>query len=137
MYTLSITLLLLISLSSFASAPLNPVKDFSAKKIVTLYLAAIANGQGEFNKHILADDFEYRNSVNNTSFNKKEYAKFLKANDNISYNCKTHYTVLDETSNTCIAKTTMKFEKFTRVDYITLQRSKDGWKVSKVVTTYP
>src|SRR5690606_12133363 len=81
--------------------------------------------------------FEYRNVNNNDRAGKKEYIKFLKANKNRQYDCKSNYEILSQDGKVCIAKATMVFDNFTRVDYITLNQGKDGWKVSKVETTYP
>lgn len=72
-----------------------------------------------------------------TTFQRSSIALFLKATKGLKYDCKTSYEILDEAGQTCIAKTTMKFDNFTRVDYITLSKSQDGWQVSKVLTTYP
>src|SRR5690606_23119293 len=99
---------------------------------------ATALGNTEFNEQLFAKDFEYYVAgLTVSKFNKKQYTKFLKQNTGLQYDCKTTYEILDESGSSCIAKATMQFENFTRVDYITLCRKKDSWQVSKVVTTYP
>ncbi|MFD2594833.1 nuclear transport factor 2 family protein [Sphingobacterium griseoflavum] len=123
---------------SFASGgPTNPLKVHGSVHIISTYLEAITLGSTDLNQFLFADDFEYRNSANNNKCNKKEYSKHLKANEGVKYDCTTTYDILDETRQACIAKATMQFSNFTRVDYVTLNRTDDGWKVSKVVTTYP
>ncbi len=52
------------------------------------------------------------------------------------YDCKSSYEILSQDGKVCVAKATMAFDNFSRVDYITLNQGKDGWKVSKVETTY-
>lgn len=131
------SLLILGSLNSFASANTNPLKEFNTLDVVASYVETIALGNSDFNKHLFADDFEYQNTANNQKANKKEYLSFLNANKGLKYDCTTTYQILDETKDACVAKTTMQFVGFSRVDYVTLRKSKDGWKVSKVVTTYP
>ncbi len=136
--TLMTAAMLFGSLQSFAiSGPTNPLKDHKSVHIISTYLEATTLGSTDLNKFLFADDFEYRNTANNDKFNKKEYSNHLKANKGIKYECKTTYDILDETGHACVAKATMQFNNFTRVDYITLNRTDDGWKVSKVVTTYP
>lgn len=135
--TIATLFTLAFSFSSFAKETTNPLKDVNTKKIALTYVEAISLGNIDFNKHLFTADFEYTNAAVNQSSNRSEYLAFLKANKDIKYNCKTTYEILDEAGATSVAKATMKFENFTRVDYITMVQTKEGWKVSKVVTTYP
>ncbi|TDS14696.1 nuclear transport factor 2 family protein [Sphingobacterium paludis] len=135
--TLAAAFIMISSFSSFAAEKTNPLKDFTSAKIITSYLEATTLGSIAFNKFLFADDFQYRNSVNKVIYNKREYLNFLKTHKGITFNCKTSYEMLDQTGKACVAKATMEFKHFTRVDYITLNQDQDGWKVTKVVTTYP
>ncbi|PRD52707.1 nuclear transport factor 2 family protein [Sphingobacterium gobiense] len=135
--TIAAALIMVTSLSSFASTKANPLKDVESNMVIGTYLEAVTVGSIDLNKFLFADDFEYRNVNNNDRAGKKEYIKFLKANKNRQYNCKSNYEILSQDGKVCMAKATMVFDNFTRVDYITLNQGKDGWKVSKVETTYP
>ena len=121
---------------TYASYVSNPLKEKDAKSIMITYVNAITLGMDEYNKYLFADDFEYKNSVNNDSFNKKEYLKFLNSSKGLKFNCRSEYKILDQTGNSCIAKAMLKFDNFTRIDIITLQLTNDGWKISKVITNY-
>lgn len=129
--------LMIVSLNSFSNPVLNLLKEKSSKVIITSYIEAITLGSDIYNKYLFCDNFQYSNTANNDSFNKKQYLKFLKDTKGSKFNCHTHYQILDETGKSCVAKATMKFDHFTRVDYITLNKTPEGWKVSKVITTYP
>lgn len=134
--TTATAIMFIMTLSAFANT--NPLKNLNSKKIVASYVEAITLGNDGLNGYLFAEDFEYQNSTRQEKFNKKQYTEFLEQTKGIKYDCTTTYTVLDETGNSCIAKATMKFDGgFSRVDYITLTRDKDSWKISKVVTTYP
>lgn len=133
--TITTAIMLISTFSAFASN--NPLEKLNSTSIVATYVEAITLGNYDLSGHLFAEDFEYQNSTNPAKYNKKQYTKFLKENKGTKYDCVTTYTVLDETGNSCVAKATMKFATFTRVDHITLTRSKDSWKVSKVITTYP
>ena len=135
--TIATALLMIVSLSSFASSAIDPLKNMNTKAFLMTYIEATTVGSDMYNAYLLADDFEYVNTANKDSSNKKAYLKFLKANKGLKFDSKTSHEILDETGKTCIAKATSTFENFTRVDYITLNKTVDGWKVSKVVTTYP
>lgn len=135
--TIAITMILFVSFGSFAAEKLDPLKDYNSKSIVHVYLEATTLGSIGMNKFLFADDFEYHNTASNKRFEKKEYTSFLNKHKGLKFNCETDYEILDESGQACVAKATMKFSNFTRVDYITLNHSKEGWKISKVVTTYP
>lgn len=134
--TIATVITLAFASSSFAKAPTNPLKDYNAKKIALTYVEALTMGNIEFNKHLFTKDFTYENAANNQVVNKRQYLDFLKANKGLVYDCKTSYELLDQVGKASIAKATMKYDNFTRVDFITIQQTEDGWKVSKVVTTY-
>lgn len=135
--TIATALLMIASFSSFAAENFNPLKNVATAKILNTYLEATTLGSTDLNNFLFADDFEYRNSANGDKFNKKQYSTFLKAHKGVQFDCETTYEILDESGQACVAKATMKFSNFTRVDYITLNQTKEGWKVSKVVTSYP
>ncbi|MFD2969233.1 nuclear transport factor 2 family protein [Sphingobacterium bambusae] len=135
--SIATALIMISSFCSFAADKNNPLRNLESAKIITTYLEATTLGSIDLNKYLFADDFQYRNSVNKDSYNKKQYLEFLKAHKGVTFNCKTSYEILDQSGKACVAKATMVFKHFTRVDYITLNQDKDGWKVSKVVTTYP
>lgn len=123
---------------SLAAESANPLKNRKTTEILAYYVEAITLGNLDFNNQLFTNDFEYQNTSNSPQkINKKTYVNYLKQNKGLKYDCKTTYHILDETSDTCIAKAVMKFEHFTRIDYITLRRGTENWQVSKVVTTYP
>lgn len=135
--TITTAFMMMISLSSFAAEKNNPLKSAATTSVISNYLNSIAAGANEANKFLFTNDFKYENKANNSAANKKEYLKFLKNTKGLKYDCETDYQILSETQDACIAKTTMQFKNFTRVDYIKLVHTEDGWKVNEVTTTYP
>lgn len=134
--TILTAVLMVISLSSYANSIVNPLKEKMAKDILLNYVEATSIGSTAHNTYLFTDDFEYENTANHDKFNKKDYLKFLKENEGITYQCKTTHEMLDQSGNTAVAKSTLVFENFIRVDYITMTQSKDGWKISKIITSY-
>ncbi len=139
-FTLITALVFTCSLSSFATSPANGANSVaSASQAITSYITSITKGETALNNLVYAKDFEYRNAadVQHRRYNRKQYLEFLKHNKGLSFDCHTSFQILDEVGNTSLAKVTMQFKDFTRVDYVTLHTDGDIWKVSKVVTTYP
>lgn len=134
--TIATVFALVIGLSASAKPLANPLRSMDSKAIVKTYLETLTTGDLQFNKHLYTNDFNYQNAHNNTEVSKTAYLNFLKSTKGLKYNCETSYEILDQTSVTTVGKATMKFPTFTRVDYITLQYTNDGWKVKEVVTSY-
>jgi len=133
--TIAAAVLMTLSLSSFASTN-NPLKLKGATEILLTYTEATTIGTTDMNKYLFTADFQYENLANNNKADKKAYLKFLKQNEGLTFDCKTKTEILDQTGNTAIAKTSYAFKDFTRVDHITLTQTKEGWKISKVITSY-
>lgn len=129
--------MMVISLSSFTNANANPLREKDSKSIMIAYVETIVSGYDKYHKYLFTEDFEHYNASSNMKFKKKPYLKFLNDTKGLKFNCQTSYQIMDETGKSCVAKATLTFKNFTRVDYITLNKTDDGWKVSKVVTTYP
>ncbi|MBL1409394.1 nuclear transport factor 2 family protein [Sphingobacterium faecale] len=135
--TIAALCVLIFGFNATAKENANPLKRLNSRAIALTYLQTISTGNIQYNKHLYTIDFEYRNSSNDQVSNKSQYLRFLKENKGLQYDCDTTYEILDETGNTAVGKATMKFKNFTRIDYITMLQTSDGWKVSKIVTTYP
>jgi len=129
-------ILMITSINTFAANRIEKSSTVESSRILNAFFDATTLGIVESNTFIFADDFEYKNLANGDKFDKKMYTKFLKANKGLQYNSENSYEILDENAQTCLAKTTMKFKNFSRIDYITLNYNTNGWQVSKVVTSY-
>ena len=132
--TIATALLMLVSFSSFAA---NPLKNAEARFVLSTYIDAVTLGTDAYSKYLLTDDFEYKNTANQDAHNRRAFLRFLKENKGYQSSAVTTHEILDLSGKSCVAKATMTFQDFTRVDHITLSNTKDGWKVSKIVTTYP
>jgi len=134
--TIAAAVLMTLSLSSFASTSNSPLKLKGATEILLTYTEATTIGTTDMNNHLFTNDFQYENLANNNKADKKAYLKFLKQNEGLTFDCKTKTEILDQTGNTAIAKTSYAFKDFTRVDHIILTQTTEGWKISKVTSSY-
>jgi len=136
--TIATALMMIVSFSSFAKTTNNPRTNLSSKATIKAYLEANALANLSSSPQLFASDFEYQTtSKPNEKFNKKQYRDFLKNTKGLQYDCITTYEIMDENAEVSVAKATMTFPTFIRVDYITLTRGQQSWQISKVVTTYP
>jgi len=134
--TLAIVFVMMTSFTAFASSKALPSKATESTKTVKNYLDFVSTADLKLHKNLFTSDFEYLNKANGTSCNKKEFVKFINENKALNYNCTTKYEVLDECAQTAVAKITMDFGHFTRVDHVALTKEKDNWKISKITTDY-
>jgi hypothetical protein len=80
--------------------------------------------------------FYVQRGVRVLASDKSEVMNYLKTNANVDRDCVYDNTVLDQGNNFVVEKVEMKFKELTRTDVITAQRSDDGWKITKVETSY-
>jgi len=126
--------------STIAKAGITVPNNDSADHAVDWYINALINGRVE-NLDKLFDD-SFTQSVTNKGkiipFTKVQITDFLKANKNIQQqDCDVSYRLVEENANFSIAKVEMKYQKFTKVEYVTLCHDKQGWKISQILTVYP
>lgn len=135
--TIAVLFIALVATVFYAHADIKPYKELDSKEVIMNYAGVSLLGHSDYTKYMFADDFTYSNTANNDVHGKKEYLKFLKDVKSLKLDCTQQLEVLDQMGNTAIGKVTTDFGHFSRVDYITLIQSEQGWKISKVVTTYP
>ncbi len=133
----AVAVIALVATVYTANAEIKPYKELDSKEVVMNYVGASLLGNANYTKEMFTEDFEYSNTSNKEKFGKKEYVKHLKSLKNLKYNATQSFEIMDQVGNTAVGIVIMNFDNFTRVDYITLSQTTEGWKISKVVTTYP
>jgi hypothetical protein len=70
------------------------------------------------------------------SFDKKQMLDYFKTNKNIEQQCTTSTSVVESNAGLAIVKVDMKFENFTRSNYITIAHTANGWKITNVYSVF-
>lgn len=131
---------LLYTLSAnIVNAKESPLKYKDNKHIVGHYVDAITKGQVEHIDYLFENNFQLEvfNAGRADKFSKEQLLTFLKSTEGLNLYCHSSYTIIDASKDYTLAKVEMKFDTFTRVDYVTLLNKEEGWKINKVITTYP
>ncbi|WP_099367952.1 nuclear transport factor 2 family protein [Sphingobacterium sp. 1.A.4] len=133
------TVMTFLSSTLFANEMEGPVKFAKVETIVDHYIDATLRGNIELVDHMFTNDFYYStpNSRSSENIKKKAMIKYLKSLKNVKMECESDYKFIEKNEDCSIVQITTTFENFTRNDYVTLCNSKDGWKISNVVVTYP
>jgi hypothetical protein len=70
------------------------------------------------------------------SFDKKEMINYLHSNRNTEQVCTTSTSMVENNPNLAIVKVDMKYDNFTRSNYITVVNTGSGWKITNVYSTF-
>ena len=135
----------LIAVSTFAMAAEGPGST-SAKANVNLstadfalehYVAVTTEGESVGVEQLFAEDFNQKIQASNAQSHSREaVVKSLKKQKGEKLNCVVSTDILEESADYMVAKVTLKFENFSKVDLVTLVREGNNWKVSKSINSY-
>ena len=132
--------LALVAVCGFANASPKTSTDVNTTKqeVLDTYMNALVHGNLEGISDAIADNarFYVVQGVRVRTTDKKDVLAYLKSNAHIDQNCAFTGTVLSQDDNTLVEKVEMKFKEITRTDVVTAQRTDDGWKITKVETSF-
>ncbi|MDR2269571.1 MAG: nuclear transport factor 2 family protein [Sphingobacterium sp.] len=132
----------LIAVSTFAMAADKPASK-TEKANVNLstadfaldhYVAVTTEGESAGVAQLFAADFSQK--ANATTNSRDELVKFFKKQKGEKLNCTVSTDIIEESTDYMVAKVTLKFEDFTKIDLVTLVREGNDWKVSKSINSY-
>ena len=136
----------LITISTCTMAAGKPVGDNSKKATVNLstsdlaidhYVAVMTEGQSAGVEQLFTSDFNQKVHASTNRINSRsEVISFLKKQKGEQLNCKTSATIVEQSSDYMLAKVTMQFDGFTKIDLVTLVNDGGSWKVSQSINTY-
>jgi hypothetical protein len=70
------------------------------------------------------------------SLDRKQELNFLEGIGKAEQNCVTNTSMVESNDNIAIVKVDMKYDGFTRSNYITIAHTAAGWKVTNVYSTF-
>jgi hypothetical protein len=112
----------------------NPTKD----EVMNTYLDAVVHGKVAGVEGVIDEDaqFSMKRGERSTQLSRDQVLDGLKSSENVDQDCKCTKTVLQDDTEMSVLKVEMKFNDFTRTDVITAQRAGNGWKITKVETSF-
>lgn len=102
------------------------------------YIDAIHHGKLKGFSEVVEDNakFTMQRGDKVITQTKSEVLKALKKQENIEQNCAVSQSLIQSLPNQMIMQVDMKYDTFTRTNYVTLSESNSGWKVSQVSSTF-
>ena len=112
----------------------NPGKD----EIADTYMNAVIRGDMNGVAKAIDNDAQFytMHSDRVSQLSKGQLLAYLKANPAVEQDCNCTDTVLQDDDDVYVKKVDVKYEGVTRTDVITEQRAGDGWKITKVETSF-
>ncbi|WP_159729572.1 nuclear transport factor 2 family protein [Sphingobacterium sp. 18053] len=135
----------LIAVSTFTMAAEGPgakatktnVNLSTADFTLEHYVAVTTEGESAGVEQLFTEDFNQKIQASNAQSNSRsEVVKSLKKQKGEKLNCTVSTAIIEESADYMVAKVTLKFENFTKTDFVTLERVGNDWKVSKSINSY-
>ncbi|PWG78493.1 nuclear transport factor 2 family protein [Pararcticibacter amylolyticus] len=134
---LTAVLLIIFSVSAFADENNKNAKSKMEATVVT-YVDAMKNGKVKDLSALFDQDLKYTISRGDVilNYNKTELLAELKNHENIIQNCDTDYSIIESNPVQSIVKVNLKYESFTKVNFVTLSNTSKGWKITNISSSY-
>lgn len=132
--------LIIATLSNFVKANENKSIHINLETELVLkkYIDLIQNGNYTDAEKLFSHNFVQtnRSKYGEKKFNKIKLLNHLKNIENLKFDCKTKYKILDSNKNITIAKIEMRFEQSVRIDYLTIYREDKMFQIQKIESNY-
>jgi hypothetical protein len=134
---LTAAVLIVISSSAFAT---DNEKNEKATINYTLqkYIGALSYGKINGISEVLDPQAQFTvTGMNKTiHYNTAQILSSLKGLKNVQQNCLTSYNIIELNPTQAIVKVTMKYDAFSRVDFVNIANTSDGWKITNASTSF-
>jgi hypothetical protein len=134
--TLAVTLII-FSLTAFSNDDPKSQKltmDYALKT----YIDAISQGKVKGFAEILDSDVKFTVTRGETivNYSRSEMLTEMKNSENVAQNCQTDYAIVEQNPSQAIVKVTLKYEAFSRINYVTMAQTNKGWKITNVSSVF-
>jgi hypothetical protein len=112
----------------------NPTKD----EVVDTYVNAVTKGDLSGIDNAIDEDAQFNTMRGDhvNTLNKGQLLDYLKDNANTKQDCKCTSSVMLDTDDKYVKKVVMQYGDITRTDLVTAERAGEGWKITKVETSF-
>ncbi|MES2267608.1 MAG: nuclear transport factor 2 family protein [Bacteroidota bacterium] len=135
----SVTLgLVLLATCSIVKANDVPDANLTKTHAINTYVDAMTHGRISNLSQVIDKSAKFDIQRGNTvlSFDKKQMTNFLKGEKNIEQECTTSTRIVENNTDLAVVKVDMKYDHFTRSNYVTLANTGNGWKITNVYSVF-
>ncbi|RYE10764.1 MAG: hypothetical protein EOP44_01665 [Sphingobacteriaceae bacterium] len=108
------------------------------KFCINAFIDADTRGLCDGLADIIADHAKFDMMCGNQmiTVNKKQVINHMEHLRGVQQNCTSKYTVLETLDKFTLIKVEMQYPTFTRINYVTMNECREGWKVSNVTSVF-
>jgi hypothetical protein len=131
-------LALLLICGAVNANPINENDNLTATHAINTYVDAITRGKLGGLNDVLDQSvkFSMLRGTKVLSFDKKQMMEFFKGDKNVEQACTTNTEIVTSNADVKVVKVDMKFDGFTRSNYVTVANTGDGWKITNVYSVF-
>ncbi len=135
--TIAAALLVVLSTSAFASDDTKSEK-LNINYALNAYIDAVAHGKINGLNEVMDKDVKFTSTrgLEIIHHDKNQMLNLLKNHQNIEQNCITEFSIVESTPTQSVVKVTMKYDGFSKINYLSMSNTGKGWKIVSVATSY-
>ena len=135
--TITAALLIVLSTSAFAKDD-TKIEKLSINYALKAYVDAVAHGKIDGLNDVMDKDVKFTTTRGQQIINhdKDQVLKSLKHLQNVEQNCSTEFSIVESTPTQSIVKLTMKYDGFSKINYLSMSNTGKGWKIVSVATSF-
>lgn len=135
--TITAALLIVLSTSAFAKDD-TKIEKLSINYALKAYVDAVAHGKIDGLNDVMDKDVKFTTTRGQQIINhdKDQVLKSLKHLQNVEQNCSTEFSIVESTPTQSIVKVTMKYDGFSKINYLSMSNTGKGWKIVSVATSF-
>ncbi|MGI4804596.1 MAG: nuclear transport factor 2 family protein [Janthinobacterium lividum] len=136
--TIFIALLVTLTFTVAKANTPNIKERLTMRYAINTYVDAFTHGKSAGIAEIIDDNakFSHNRGQQVISFSKSQILQSLDSEQNIEQNCTTNTKVIESTTNLVVYKVQMKYQNFSRINYVTMTDTGNGWKITNVSTIF-
>ena len=121
-----------------ANATEKPADRLSKTHAINTYIDAMSRGRLQgFNEVLDASaKFSILRGSKVMSVGKTEMLAFMKGDQNVEQTCTVSTGDVDDNNDVSVVKVDMKYNGFTRSNYVTMANTGEGWKITNVYSVF-
>ncbi|WP_423149144.1 nuclear transport factor 2 family protein [Rubrolithibacter danxiaensis] len=129
---------IVVAAQQVSKAAVDGNDEKAVKNVINTYLDAFCHGKLKGFSQLLDENVKFTTERGDKiiTYTKSEMLDALRKSANVEQNCKTDYSIIENLPNQMVVKVNMKYESFTKENFVTLTESENGWKITHVSTAF-
>ena len=136
--TIFIALLVTLTFTAAKANTPNLKERLTMRYAINTYVDAFTHGKTAGLAEIIDDNakFSHNRGQQVISFSKNQILQSLESEQYVEQNCTTTTKIIESATNLVVYKVQMKYQNFSRINYVTMTDTGNGWKITNVACVF-